>query len=202
MRVIRLVVGSISTNCYIVESNGEAMVIDPGGDPERIFDSLEGMKVSRIGLTHGHPDHIGGLGQLKSLTEAPVYVHKNDLPEMSLMHVGGIVDLGVELPGADEYGQDGNSFDIGDVTFTVLHTPGHTRGGVCLYTEGLLFTGDTLFAGSIGRTDLGGGDYDMLIASIRNKILTLPDDTRVLPGHGPESTIEMERASNPFLKEQ
>ena len=202
MRVIRLVVGSISTNCYIVESNGEAMVIDPGGDPERIYSSLDGMEVSRIGLTHGHPDHVGGLGQLKSLTGAPVYIHGHDVPEMSLMHVGGIVDLGVELPDADDYWEDGDTFDIGEVSFTILHTPGHTRGGVCLYAEGLLFTGDTLFAGSIGRTDLGGGDYNTLIASIKNKILVLPDDTRVLPGHGPESSIEMERASNPFLKGQ
>ena len=199
MRVIRLIVGPLSTNCYIVESDGKAMVIDPGGEPERIYSSLNGMEVSRIGLTHGHPDHIGGLGRLKSLTDAPVYIHNQDVPEMSLMHVGGIVDLGVIPPSADEYWDDGDTFEIGDVSFSVLLTPGHTRGGVCLYAEGLLFTGDTLFAGSIGRTDLGGGDYEQLLGAIRDKLLILPDETRVLPGHGPESTIKMERATNPFL---
>ncbi len=199
MRVIRVIVGQLSTNCYIVESGGEAIVIDPGGEPERIYTSLNGAKVSRIGLTHGHPDHIGGLGQLKSLTKAPVYIHSQDVPEMSMMYVGGIIDLGVELPEVDELWEDGDSFDIGDVSFKVLHTPGHTRGGVCLYAEGLLFTGDTLFAGSIGRTDLGGGDYEQILASIKEEILVLPDETRVLPRHGPESTIKMERATNPFL---
>ena len=200
MRVIRLIVGSLSTNCYIVESDGKAMVIDPGGEPERIYTSLNGMELSRIGLTHGHSDHVGGLGQLKSLTDAPVYIHSSDIPVMSSLLMGGLIDLGLIPPSADEYWDDGDTFDIGSASFKVLHTPGHTAGGVCLYTDGVVFTGDTLFAGSIGRTDLGGGNYEQIIASIKDKILVLPDDTRVLPGHGPESTVKMERATNPFLQ--
>lgn len=198
MRITRLIVGLISTNCYVVRVGGEVMVVDPGGDAERILGELDGAKPRYIVNTHGHPDHLGAVSAIIKATGAPLLIHEADA-DMLKGSSGALNGIFTPAPTADRYLEDGDEFDLGDVTFTVFYTPGHTPGGICLYTPGVVFTGDTLFAGSIGRTDLGGGDYKKLIESIKDKLLTLPLDTKVLPGHGPESTIALERATNPFL---
>jgi hydroxyacylglutathione hydrolase len=198
MRITRLIVGLISTNCYVVRAGDEVMVVDPGGDAARILGELNGAKPRYIINTHGHPDHVGAVSAIIEATGAPVLMHEADGDTLK----GGsdaFGDIFSEAPKPDRYLADGDEFDLDDLTFTVLYTPGHTPGGICLYTPGVVFTGDTLFAGSVGRTDLGGGDYKKLIESIKKRLLTLPLDTKVLPGHGPESTIALERATNPFL---
>jgi hydroxyacylglutathione hydrolase len=198
MRITRLIVGLISTNCYVVRAGGEVMVVDPGGDAERILGELDGAKPRYIVSTHGHPDHLGAVNAVIKATGAPFFIHEADA-DMLKGGSGALNGIFTPAPTADRYLEDGDEFSLGDVAFTVLYTPGHTPGGICLYTPGVVFTGDTLFAGSVGRTDLGDGDYKKLIESIKNKLLTLPLDTKVLPGHGPESTIALERATNPFL---
>jgi glyoxylase-like metal-dependent hydrolase (beta-lactamase superfamily II) len=198
MRITRLIVGLISTNCYVVRAGGEVMVVDPGGDAERILGELDGAKPRYVVSTHGHPDHLGAVNAVIKATGAPFFIHEADA-DMLKGGSGALNGIFTPAPTADRYLEDGDEFGLGDVAFTVLYTPGHTPGGICLYTPGVVFTGDTLFAGSVGRTDLGGGDYKKLIESIKNKLLTLPLDTKVLPGHGPESTIALERATNPFL---
>ena len=197
MRITRLIVGLISTNCYVVRAGDDVMVVDPGGDPERITGELDGAVPRYIVNTHGHPDHVGANNALAKATGAPVLMHEDDVKLLDGTGVfGGIF---TKPPKPDRFLEDGDELELGDLTFKVLHTPGHTSGGVCLYTPGVVFVGDTLFAGSVGRTDLGGGDYKTLIESIKTKLLTLPPETKVLPGHGPESTIALERATNPFL---
>ncbi|UCE28298.1 MAG: MBL fold metallo-hydrolase [Candidatus Coatesbacteria bacterium] len=197
MRVTRLIVGPISTNCYVVRVGDEVMVVDPGGDAGRIIGELDGAVPLYIINTHGHPDHVGANKTLAEVTGAPVLMHEDDVKLLGGTGIfGGIFDKPSE---PDRFLENGDELELGDITFKVLHTPGHTPGGICLYTPGAVFVGDTLFAGSVGRTDLGGGDYNTLIDSIKNKLLSLPPDTKVLPGHGPESTIALERATNPFL---
>jgi hydroxyacylglutathione hydrolase len=190
MSVRKLEVGPLGANCYILGSGGagEGLVIDPGGDVPRILAELAKMKlkVRYVFLTHGHWDHTGGVGALKEATGAPVWIHPLDEG-----------DLGMR---ADGRFFDGQKFELGKFTLTVLHTPGHTPGGVCFHAPGAVFTGDTLFAGSIGRTDLQGGSHRKLIASVTGKIFPLGDGLRVYPGHGPRSTIGAERATNPFFR--
>jgi hydroxyacylglutathione hydrolase len=198
VRITRLIVGLISTNCYVVRADGEVMVLDPGGDAGRILGELDGVKPRYIINTHGHPDHVGANRALVEATDAPVLMHDADV-DLLKGGSGAFGDIFANAPTPDRYLADGDEIEINDVSFTVFHTPGHTPGGICLYTPGVVFTGDTLFAGSVGRTDLGGGDYKKLVESIKSKLLTLPADTKVLPGHGPESTIALERATNPFL---
>ena len=197
MRITRLIVGLISTNCYVVRAGDDVMVVDPGGDPERITGELNGTVPRYIVNTHGHPDHVGANNALAKAAGAPVLMHEDDVKLLDGTGIfGGIFN---KPPKPDRFLEDGDELELDDLTFTVLHTPGHTPGGICLYTPGVVFVGDTLFAGSVGRTDVGGGDYKTLIESIKTKLLTLPPETKVLPGHGPESTIALERATNPFL---
>jgi len=192
-----LIVGLISTNCYVVRAGDDVMVVDPGGDAERVMGELDGAVPRYIINTHGHPDHVGANETLAGATGAPVLMHEADVKLLGGPGIfGGIFD---EPPEPDRFLEDGDELELGDLSFTVFHTPGHTPGGICLYTPGVVFVGDTLFAGSVGRTDLGGGDYNTLIGSIKTKLLSLPPGTKVLPGHGPESTVALERATNPFL---
>jgi hydroxyacylglutathione hydrolase len=201
-------VGPLQCNCTILgdEEAGEAIVIDPGDEVSRIHRRLAslGLKLKQILVTHAHIDHVGGALKLKRLTGAPILLNENDLPLLKMMEMqAGWV--GVETPETappDADLSDGIVVGLERFPATVLHTPGHTQGSVCLHFAPLnmLIAGDTLFAGSIGRTDLPGGNSRQIIDSIHSRLLSLPEETRVLPGHGPATTIGDERSSNPFLR--
>jgi glyoxylase-like metal-dependent hydrolase (beta-lactamase superfamily II) len=200
-------VGPLQCNCTILgdEQTGEAIVIDPGEEIGRIQKRLaaHGLKLKQILVTHGHIDHIGGALKLKRLTGAPIYLNEGDLEQLAIMQEQANW-LGVETPETappDESLADGMTVGLSSYPARVLHTPGHTQGSVSLHFAPLklLISGDTLFAGSIGRTDLPGGNFDQIIDSIQTRLLALPDETKVVPGHGPASTIGAERRSNPFL---
>ena len=202
-----LPVGALQCNCSILgdEASGEAIVVDPGDDIPRILAILERHKltVKQILITHAHIDHIAGAARLKQLTGAPILYNPRDLPLVKMMDVqaGWLGMPTPEVHPPDDTLEDGRVIAITGLTGNILHTPGHTQGSVCLHlpTQNLLLAGDTLFAGSVGRTDLPGGDGPMLLRSIHNKLLPLPDETVVVPGHGPKTTIGEERESNPFL---
>ena len=201
-----LAVGSIGTNCYLAgcPDTKKVAVIDPGDDGKRILALLEqsGYQVEYIINTHGHIDHIGANKEIKDATGAQLLIHKEDGEYLtnSQKNLSGFMPFQVSGPAADRLLEDGDTITIGDtVKLTVLHTPGHTPGGICLKGDDVIFTGDTVFAGSIGRTDLPGGSYQVIINSIKDKLLTLKGDFRLLPGHGPASTLGEERISNPFL---
>src|SRR5580698_2562166 len=201
-------VGPLACNCTILgdEETREAIVIDPGDDISRIHKRLteQGLRLKQILVTHGHIDHVGGALKLKKLTGAPIFLNSGDLPQLKIM-ADQAAWLGVNTPetaAPDESLSDGLVVGLERCPATVMHTPGHTQGSVCLHFAPLklLIAGDTLFAGSIGRTDLPGGDFGQLIDSIESRLLALPDETKVLPGHGPATTIGAERKSNPFLR--
>lgn len=198
--------GGMGANCYLVacEETKEALVIDPGGDPGPVLANAEkkGLTVKYIINTHGHIDHIMGNDLLKKATGAKVLIHELDaemLPNAKL-NLSGFVGDSIKQAPADQLLTEGDKVDIGKISLEVVHTPGHTRGGICLKGEGVVFTGDTLFAGSIGRTDFPGGSFEDLINSIKTKLLCLPDDTAVYPGHMQDSTIGQEKRFNPFLR--
>ncbi|MFC5865534.1 MBL fold metallo-hydrolase [Acidicapsa dinghuensis] len=200
-------VGPLQCNCTILGDpvSKEAIVIDPGDDIARIYRRLNelGLKLKQILITHAHIDHVGGALKLKQLTGAPILLNENDLPQLEMMDQQADW-LGVETPEVttpDEILKDGMKVGLDDYKAQVLHTPGHTQGSVCLYFKPLelLVAGDTLFAGSIGRTDLPGGNGEQILRSIHHKLLVLPEDTCVLPGHGPLTTIGEEKLRNPFL---
>jgi len=205
MRIDTLVVGPLQVNCFIVScpATGEAAVIDAGDEPERILHHLAtaGLKVRWLLNTHGHFDHQGGIKALKDATGAPFVLHAADLPVLQrAVEHAAVFGLSTEqAPDPDQLLHGGETLPLGQLELQVLHTPGHSPGGVCYLGTGHLFSGDTLFAGSIGRTDLPLGSHDTLIDSIRRQLLVLPDDTVVHPGHGPDSTIGRERLINPFL---
>ena len=206
-----LPVGALQCNCSILgdEHTNEAIVVDPGDDIPRILALLakHNLTVKQILITHAHIDHIAGAHRLKQITGAPILVHQNDLSQIKMMDEQakwlGIPTPTVDNP--DDTLDDGKLITIGSgetaLTGSILHTPGHTQGSVCLYlpTQSLLLAGDTLFAGSVGRTDLPGGNTNQLLRSIHDRLLTLPDEVKVIPGHGPATTIGDERLDNPFL---
>jgi len=185
-----MAVGAYQANCYILgcRKTMEGIVIDPGAEALRIAREVTntGLKIKYILITHGHPDHTGAAKELKGIIKAPVWIHRLD-------------SRGLDFP-PDGTMVDGQEIEVGTYKIKVIHTPGHSPGGVCLYAPGAVFTGDTLFAGSIGRTDFPGGDHKGLIKGVKEKIFPLGDDLRVYPGHGPASTIEQERVRNPFFK--
>lgn len=203
-----LPVGVLQCNCSIVgdEQAHEAMVIDPGDQIEEILAILrqENLSLKYIVVTHAHIDHIGGAMKLKAATGAPILLNQNDLALMKMLDVQATW-VGMRPPGqvqVDESVADGQSLKIGNINSTVIETPGHTEGSICILfpQEKKLIAGDTLFAGSIGRTDLPGGSFDKIMRSLRTRLLALPDDTEVVPGHGPLTSIGEERETNPFLR--
>jgi hydroxyacylglutathione hydrolase len=203
-----LTVGPLQCNCSILgdETSREAIVVDPGDDISRIMALLRqhSLTVKQIVITHAHIDHIAGAAKLKQLTGAPILYNQNDLPLVKMMDMqANWLGVGVpEVPPPDDNLDDGKLIAITGLSGSILHTPGHTEGSVCLYLpeRGLLIAGDTLFAGSVGRTDLPGGNTRKLLASIHERLLTLPDEVTVIPGHGNRTTIGQERTSNPFLQ--
>ena len=205
MKIRGFTIGPLETNAYLVVDDGsrQAVLIDPGLESEGIYDVIhrEGLELSAIVNTHGHFDHVCGNAFFKAKTGAPILIHQADVAMMR-QAAQQAVTFGFQVPTPptpDRVLTEGDDVVVGEHRMRVLHTPGHTPGGICLYEEGIAFVGDTLFAGSIGRTDLGGGSLEVLLASIRSKLLSLPDKTAVYPGHGPPTTIGEERVSNPFL---
>ena len=200
-----LVVGLLETNCYILgdEKTKDAVVIDPGEDFEKIDKQLKAsaLKVKYIVLTHGHFDHTGALARLRESTGGEILIHAEDASMLSSSGQAQplLMDSGAEPCAADRTLKEGDRIQFGESTLEVLHTPGHTPGGISLVTDKMIFTGDTLFCGSIGRTDLAGGSLQILMDSIKSKLLTKGDDYLICPGHGPASSIGEERRSNPFL---
>jgi hydroxyacylglutathione hydrolase len=203
-------VGPLTCNCTILgdEVTREAMVVDPGDNIPEILSRLQkhGLTLRQIVVTHAHIDHVGGAAQLRKLTGAPVIMNQQDLGLLGMMQMQAGW-LGVPTPEVappDASAEDGLTVGLATLPAQVLHTPGHTPGSICLLfhfdNQHLLLAGDTLFAGSIGRTDLPGGDGKQILRSLRERLLVLPDVTRVVPGHGPETTIGEERQSNPFLQ--
>ncbi len=203
-----LPVGPLQCNCSIVgdEQSRTAMVIDPGDNIEQIMIIVErhGLTVKQIVVTHAHIDHVGGAMKLKQRTGAPILLNQNDEMLLKMLDVQAAW-VGMRSPGPvniDQHLADADKMRIGDLEASVLHTPGHTEGSVCLYfpAQQKLIAGDTLFAGSIGRTDLPGGSMEKIMRSLHTKVLALPDETIVVPGHGQLTTIGEERESNPFLR--
>jgi len=206
MLVRKLVVGDLQTNCYVLgdEESREGVVIDPGGDCQEIEKVIrdEDLNIKHIILTHGHADHIAALSRLKEKTNALILIHPADSdmlvePSHNLSFFTG---ENLVCPKADKFLDDGDKIRVGTLELEVLHTPGHSPGGISLFTDKVIFTGDTLFCQGIGRSDLPGASHTQLVASIKSKILSKPDDTVVYPGHGPETTISEEKRNNPWIR--
>lgn len=196
-------VGPFQANCFLVRSGADGVVIDPGAEPERVAALLDarGVTPHAILLTHAHVDHVGGVSDLARRYDAPVYLHEADLPlyERAAEH-GAMFGVRVEAPPPpDAWLAHGQVLEFGEIRFEVRHAPGHSPGGVVLVGDGSAFVGDCIFAGSIGRTDLPGGDTATLIESIQEQILTLPAETTLYSGHGPATTVAAEAESNPFV---
>lgn len=203
MIVERIVCGPLDTNCWLVGDGegGPLVVIDPAGDAETIRARIAGRDVASVVLTHGHFDHLGAADEIRELTGAPLLVHADDAGAVTSAEATGGMLFGFDHRTAapDRTLEDGVVVRAGTLALEVIHTPGHTPGGICLFGGGHLFSGDTLFAGSVGRTDFPGGDARTLRRSIGERLTPLPDETVVHPGHGPDTTIARERRLNPFF---
>lgn len=204
MIVERLTVGPIEANCYLVgdDTTGEGLVIDPGAGAELINRRIQhmGLKIRYIILTHGHFDHTAATCAVKAATGARLAAHQADLEMLNDDFLPRMIGFRMEpVPAPDIVLQGWEDINIGELKFTVLHLPGHSPGGIALYGQDTVFTGDSLFSGGIGRTDLPGGNYDTLIDSLNTRLLVLDDDIKVYPGHGPDTTIGDERRGNPYL---
>ncbi len=200
-----VIVGALETNCYLIYCGKslDCAVVDPGSEPEKIFPAIAGLKLKprMILNTHGHVDHVGANGDIKEHFHIPLYIHALDQPLLESVQESELALLlgAGPSPAPDGFLKDGDIIRIGSVSLKVIHTPGHSPGGISLYGHGTLFSGDTLFCGGVGRTDLPGGSRKDLEKSIRTRIHTLPHDTLVLPGHGPLTTIGQEIELNPSL---
>ena len=205
MIIKTLPVGPIMANCFIVgcQETMQAAVIDPGDEAEKILQSVadSNLEVKTIINTHGHFDHVSANKRINAATNAPILIHALDAPMLEQISASA-ANWGLSAensPAPQRTVTDGDTISFGNITLNVLHTPGHTPGGISLFTDGHVFVGDTLFAGSIGRTDFPGGDFATLKSSIQDKLFTLGDDVRVYTGHGPETTIGHEKQHNPFV---
>src|SRR6267378_4571091 len=203
-KIHTIVVGRLQTNCYILESNTAAIIIDPGDEPERIVRFVRDIKAKPIHIiaTHTHFDHVLGVDTVRATLNIPFLIHRDDLPMLESMQTRVRQFMGFEVPPppkVDGYFKDGDVQSVGDEKIRILHTPGHSPGSISLSGKGYVLTGDALFNQSIGRTDLPGGDYNLLIKSIKEKLFRLDDKTIVHPGHGPETTIGDEKLTNPFV---
>ena len=197
-------VGPYGTNCFIVgsEKTKQGMVIDPGDEAGAILRHIQelGLKIELIVITHAHIDHIGAVAEVKKATGAQVAIHAAELGEANV-RLGEMLGFrSSSLPKPDRLLKEGDILELGELKFKVLETPGHSQGGISLVGEGVAFTGDSLFNYGIGRTDFPGSSHKSLMDSINKKLMTLPDETEVYPGHGPETTIGEERKRNPFLR--
>ncbi len=204
-----MVVGVFQENCWVIGNRrtGEAICIDPGDQPQDILAMARdmGVKIKLIANSHAHVDHILGVGDIKNETGARFLMHRDEAAIAAQAAKSALTFVGREVPDPptpDYHPEDGDVVEVEGVKLTVIHTPGHTPGSLSYYADGVLFSGDTLFAGSIGRTDLPGGDYDQEMASIIDKLLVLPDETVVLPGHMQETRIDAEREMNPFVRQE
>ena len=206
MKIIAMEVGVIGTNCYVVinEEQKKGVVIDPGGDADQILEKIKqkGITIEAIFLTHGHSDHIMAVDEVREVTGAKVYISEADADILTKASSNLSVYMGAgrEFKAADEFLIDGETITAAGLKFQVVATPGHTKGGICLLCGDTVFCGDTIFSESIGRTDLPGGSYSQILHSIKTKIMVLPDEMKLLPGHGPATTIGWERRRNPFLQ--
>jgi len=209
MIVKMLVVGPFATNCYIVGSSStkQGMIIDPGAEAETILGTVQqmGLSISLIVITHAHMDHVGALRAVQEKTDAQFAVHEAEKGFVFSAPMRMLTSVGLtpfkSPPKPDRLLKDGDHIDIGDLHFEVLYTPGHSSGGISLAGHGVVFSGDTLFNFGIGRTDFPGCSHERLMKSIREKLMVLPDETIVYPGHGPATTIGNEREWNPFLRD-
>lgn len=199
-------VGPWESNCYIIgcDQTKEGAVVDPGADAGRIMSRAKrlGLKINKIILTHGHPDHLSALDEVQSATGAKVYIHSADAGMLtdSRRNLSFYMGQSMEFQKADVLLNDGDRIQVGEITIEIIHTPGHTPGGISLkIADDIIITGDTLFAGSVGRSDFPGGSHRQLINSIKTRLLKFPPNTKVFPGHGPASTIGEEMRYNPFL---
>ena len=205
LRTISIPNGMFEENCYLLadEGSADAVIVDPGEEAPRFLEraAREGLVIREIWLTHGHLDHIAGVGAVKGATGAPVWLHPADRPVYDMLEEQARW-FGLDFPPAPPPDHDlvhGGTMKLGSIEFAVRHTPGHSPGSVCFVAPGIVIGGDVLFQGSVGRTDLPGGNADQLLTSITTELLSLPDNTTVLPGHGPATTIGAERRTNPFL---
>lgn len=206
MKLYRMPLGAFATNCYIVvdESNQHCLVVDPGSEGNRLVEFLKkkGLQPEAVILTHGHGDHIGGVQAVVDEFKVPIYINKGDEEYLTNgeLNLSSTYGQPVKVTGDVRLIKEADVISLGDHTFTVIETPGHTPGGVCFYGEGLVLAGDTLFQESIGRTDFPRSSYEDLIDAVRTKLFALPDETVVYPGHGPETTIGHEKIYNPFVR--
>ncbi len=208
MKIFQLPLGPLQTNCYLLgcEETNKAAVIDPSWDGQFIAQKAEekGWEVTHILLTHAHFDHVGGLADLKAATNAPIFIHPDAVPMLeNAVLAAQMWQMRIPPPPPADYSiADDQEIEVGNLSLRVLFTPGHAPGHVCFYlvNHNIIFDGDVLFKHSIGRTDLPGGDYDLLLQSIQRRLLILPDETTVLSGHGPATTIGQEKIRNPFIK--
>lgn len=198
--------GPIQTNGYLITNQGEGIIIDPGMEPEAMLEEIKDIQVKAILLTHAHFDHIGGLNQVVEQTQAPVYIHALEREWLTDPQLNGsarwpMVTEPIKYEGNIHELEEGQKLQLAGLDIEVLHTPGHSPGSVSFYlkAQDIVIAGDTLFADSVGRTDLPGGGHSQLISSIKTKLFALPDATVVYPGHGPRTTIQREKQSNPFV---